>query len=224
MLAFTLLLFSSLNQDREEIEHKIAELRATAEELRAQLSQDESNEEVRNRLRHVEMQMQELLSGMETPRREGETPERILAALKVIAPELAAQLEPFLKENPEENRHLARGLLEQARNLVRLRRERPDSFDQQVKMFKLEVKALELARQARGAKDAHSTEGARSELQKVLEDLFDQRESQQRREIEDMERRLREMKERLESRKANRASIIDRRIAQLLGESDDLEW
>lgn len=223
-LALLLLVGSSFNQDRQDAENRLAELRRTADELRTQLRDDENNEEVRDRLRQVEMQIQELQSGMERRRGEGETPERILATLKEGAPELAAKLEPLFKDNSEENRRIAHGLLEQARHLVRLRRERPDSFESQVKMFKLEVKAVELARQVRGAEDVHQTEGVRGELEKVLEDLFDLREAQQRQEVEEMERRLREMKERLESRKANRATIVERRIAQLLGETDDLDW
>ena len=61
-------------------------------------------------------------------------------------------------------------------------------------------------------------------LQDTVTQLFDLREQARAREVEMLKKRLEELTQMLEKRKANRDAIISKRVKQLSGESDELDW
>ncbi|RJQ62435.1 MAG: hypothetical protein C4517_06475 [Stygiobacter sp.] len=75
-------------------------------------------------------------------------------------------------------------------------------------------------------KNADKTEQQKlkSDLQVVLNKLFDIRESQKEGEVINLEKRLQELKESLQVRKQKKDEIVQRRIQELLGDSKYLKW
>ncbi len=61
-------------------------------------------------------------------------------------------------------------------------------------------------------------------LGEAVTKLFDLREEMRAREVDMLKRRLEELTKMLDKRKANRNQIIDKRIKQLSGEADELDW
>ncbi|MGB5848057.1 MAG: hypothetical protein WBH40_06195 [Ignavibacteriaceae bacterium] len=72
--------------------------------------------------------------------------------------------------------------------------------------------------------NAQERTGIRNELQSKLELLFDLKEKERKSEVEMLERELAELKASLEVRKNNKADIILRRLSELLGKDDYLDW
>jgi hypothetical protein len=63
-----------------------------------------------------------------------------------------------------------------------------------------------------------------AELKKIVEEEFDERHAVQLREAQTLAERLARLQERLKKRQANKAEIVARRVKQLLGQPDDLDW
>ncbi|RLD17464.1 MAG: hypothetical protein DRI33_05030 [Caldiserica bacterium] len=72
--------------------------------------------------------------------------------------------------------------------------------------------------------DAQERTKIKKELQSKLEMLFDLKEKERRSEVEMLERELAELKASLEVRKRNKADIILRRLSELIGKDDYLDW
>ena len=59
---------------------------------------------------------------------------------------------------------------------------------------------------------------------KNVGDLFDQKEQQRKWEVEMLENEIEELKKKIASRQKNKNTIIRRRVEELLGVEEDLEW
>ncbi len=107
----------------------------------------------------------------------------------------------------------------------------PMPFDPE--MHKLHVAAQELEQNAHNIavklrKTPPEEKKAREELRGLLGEavmkLFDLREQLRAKEVDMLKKRLEELTQLLEKRKSNRDAIIQKRVKQLSGESDDLDW
>ena len=72
--------------------------------------------------------------------------------------------------------------------------------------------------------NAQERTGIRKQLQSKLELLFDLKEKERKSEVEMLERELAELKASLEVRKNNKADIILRRLSELIGKDDYMDW
>jgi hypothetical protein len=90
------------------------------------------------------------------------------------------------------------------------------------------INELDLQTEILGIQYMHANAQERTkikkELQSKLEMLFDLKEKERRSEVEMLERELAELKASLEVRKNNKADIILRRLSELIGKDDYLEW
>jgi hypothetical protein len=90
------------------------------------------------------------------------------------------------------------------------------------------INELDLQTEILGIQYMHANAQERTkikkELQSKLEMLFDLKEKERRSEVEMLERELAELKASLEVRKNNKADIILRRLSELIGKDDCLEW
>ncbi len=68
------------------------------------------------------------------------------------------------------------------------------------------------------------SEEIKRELTKNVGELFDQKEKQRKWEVEMLESEIAKLKEKIISRQKNRETIIRRRVEELLGVEEDLEW
>jgi hypothetical protein len=88
----------------------------------------------------------------------------------------------------------------------------------------LERKSFELARACREAKKQSMKDTIQVELQNTLNKLFDLREQRKEEEVRKLESDLQKTKTKMTERKANKQTIIKKRMDQMLGRRDDLEW
>ena len=87
----------------------------------------------------------------------------------------------------------------------------------------LERRSRDLAERYRRADDADK-EALHGELLKALEQQFDVRLERHRVEAEMIERRLAELRRYLDERAAHRDQIIERRLGELTGAAEPLDW
>jgi hypothetical protein len=87
-------------------------------------------------------------------------------------------------------------------------------------------KEAEAERIAREMRKAEGSEKARleSELDAVLDEIFEAKEQDRREELERLEDRTKELQSRLDERQRRKAEIVARRKNRLLGEADPLAW
>ena len=88
----------------------------------------------------------------------------------------------------------------------------------------LERKSFELARAYHEAKKSAAKETVEKELQNTLSRLFELREQRKEDEVKRIEADLQKTKSKMADRKVNKQTIVKRRMDQLLGKRDDLEW
>jgi uncharacterized protein YicC (UPF0701 family) len=81
-----------------------------------------------------------------------------------------------------------------------------------------------LGQKVRRAPDEEAKKQAASELKEVLNKLFDLRQEEREKNVQQIERDLRELRESLEKRKAKRDDIIKRRFDELTGKAQMLDW
>jgi hypothetical protein len=85
-------------------------------------------------------------------------------------------------------------------------------------------KESELVERFQQAEGSDEKEPVKEELRTVLGQLFEIREKARAREIERLTKQLQRLTERLAKRQEKRDEIVQRRLAQLLGIGDDLDW
>ena len=90
------------------------------------------------------------------------------------------------------------------------------------------INELDLQTEILGIQYVHANAQERTNIKKVLQSklemLFDLKEKERKSEVEMLERELAELKASLEVRKNNKADIILRRLSELIGKDDYLEW
>lgn len=92
------------------------------------------------------------------------------------------------------------------------------------KIAELEDKCYELAALHKESKEAEKQRRLETELKAAITDLFDLREAEREREMNQLETDLKQMKEKLVQRRANKSQIVQKRLDQLLGKKDDTAW
>jgi hypothetical protein len=91
---------------------------------------------------------------------------------------------------------------------------------EQQEIMQLEQKSLQLA----VALEAKRTPEREAELRKLVETIFDRRHALQVAEAKDLTEKLAKLQESLKVRQTKKVEIINRRIKELMGETDDLGW
>jgi hypothetical protein len=90
------------------------------------------------------------------------------------------------------------------------------------------VQQLELQTEALGIQYAHAKENQKSalisKLKNKLSELFEMKEKERALNVEILERELAQLKESLTIRKQNKNEIINRRLNELIGKGDYLDW
>lgn len=97
-------------------------------------------------------------------------------------------------------------------------------FQRLVDEREMEREALRLAAQIRNEERADEREERIDLLRERLHEAFDLKQQNRRHEIEALEDRLEDLQETLEERERMREDIVDRRLRELLGMSDDMKW
>lgn len=119
---------------------------------------------------------------------------------------------------------ILRGVSHQMREMEEMKKRNPEEYERMMKMHKLERESMELAEKMRKAESGTDKGAIKDKLKTVLGELFDLREANRTHEVEMLEKRLKELKETMEKRKQNRDQIIERRLGELMGKEDSMNW
>ncbi len=92
------------------------------------------------------------------------------------------------------------------------------------KIFELEVTSKAMVVKYQNSKNSSKKTKLKTQLIKTLNKLFDLKEENRRNEVKDLEQELKELRKSLRIRMENKDEIIKRRVQELLGEDDYLEW
>jgi hypothetical protein len=158
--------------------------------------------------------------------------ERVAAFYKKNAPEVLEVLGKLKAEDPEEAEELYHGMVERYFELTELAEEEPQAARQRLQYERAEFKTWQLGqeirtlnRQARRSPEAKAQVAAKEkELKALLTKLFDFKLKHEKEQLAEMEEEIEEFKGLLERREKNRDKIILRRLSELSGNEEDLEW
>jgi len=109
-------------------------------------------------------------------------------------------------------------------DLIALQRKDPKLFKALIEHRMLSRRSQELAASMRTAKTEEERELIRKDLSENLGQIYDLQHRLWEDKIAALEQRLAELKDMLEKRAAHREEIIERRISELTGEEDYLDW
>ena len=85
-------------------------------------------------------------------------------------------------------------------------------------------KANELAQQYVKAEKESERREIRQKLTEILNEVFDEHTKQQQKELDDLEKQLADLRAVIRKRSSAKATIVDRRIEQLIQDADGLGW
>ena len=148
--------------------------------------------------------------------------------LKQLGPMVQGQIEQarrqFQERRFEEGRAMLRAISAQAREMRELKQRDPERFRQQQQMAEMERHSVELGQKIRRAADDETKKSAAAELKELLSKLFDLRQVEREKSLQQLEREVKEVREALEKRKARRDEMIQHRFDQLTGRAELMEW
>ncbi|MBI4616264.1 MAG: hypothetical protein HY720_21805 [Planctomycetes bacterium] len=163
-----------------------------------------------------------------------EVVEKVLRHAREEGPEHFEKLSRLREENPDEFFRVVRKIAEE---LERRHREEkdgephgerpgddPEAREHMKRQEELERRAKEIAEAFRRADGAEQREELRGKLRETLGAIFEMREQMRRRELERLQHEIEEMRQALERRRENREAIIEKRLREMTGEGDDLDW
>ncbi len=136
--------------------------------------------------------------------------------------EMARRL--FQDRRFEEGREVLRATGRQLREMKELKERDPERFKLQMRIAEMDRHAAELGQKVRRATEEDAKKLAATELKEVLNKLFDLRQEEREKNVQQIERDLKELRESLEQRKARRDEIIQHRFDQLTGKAAMMEW
>ncbi|TBR17562.1 hypothetical protein EPO15_16635 [bacterium] len=139
----------------------------------------------------------------------------VLAFLRENAPEMAHHLEGAKRDNPEEFRKRVSELAMMVRT--------PDMREVFVKNFSADQK---VRKAMEGVRRAEGTEKERlsKDLEAALGEQFEAKLAKQELQVKKMTEELGKLKTRIEQRRAKKAELVKRRLAEMTGEGEGWDW
>ena len=148
------------------------------------------------------------------------------ALLDKISPELKADLLKVKEIDKEEYEDLLRNVSYSSYDMYTgfMEPEEKERFENEKRIDEMEVRS-----EALGIRYEHSSSESEkqkivSDLKTVLNQLFDMKEKSRTLEVENLEKELKQLKESLKVRKQSKNEIINRRLNELIGKGDYLDW
>ncbi|MEZ6192607.1 MAG: hypothetical protein R3C45_15140 [Phycisphaerales bacterium] len=150
-----------------------------------------------------------------------------LEVIRRIDPEKAQRLEKAIDENPERVGEVLHENFPMLGRFMAMRRYDPEGFDLRVKDLALSRKCSAAADRMRKALDAKDDAVAALELaqlQALVAEHFDVRQELREYELMKLKERIEELGDQLKQRTADRETLIDERVHELIGEGGGDRW
>lgn len=148
----------------------------------------------------------------------------ILERIKAEEPE---EIEPLRKEklkNPARYEEQLAKFWNDLGRLERFKRENPARYNNLKKQLQLERDCRSVVQQFRKTNDAAQRAKLRIDLKNYLTELFNLRETEREEKVAELEQELAELREMLAFRAKNKDKIIEKRLNEMIGEGEKLEW
>ncbi|KAF0241823.1 MAG: hypothetical protein FD180_4254 [Planctomycetota bacterium] len=147
-----------------------------------------------------------------------------LAWIGTNEPVRLQRLNDLKQQRPEEYERAVNQVAFEIRELLTIKQNDAKRYERRVEQRKLDYRATELAEKIRGAGENQGMKAEREELRGILGKLFDLREDDRELELKRLEEELARLKDTMKKRKDAKDKIIEKRMSELLGEEDDLQW
>lgn len=108
--------------------------------------------------------------------------------------------------------------------LEMMKKKDPKTYTRLMKEMKLDSKMRKLAKEYRESKDVKRKKEIKSELTQILNQVFDIRSVNRAREVNEMSKKIEELKQMLKKRKDNKKLIVERKLKEVTGQMEGLEW
>lgn len=115
-------------------------------------------------------------------------------------------------------------MLELQNYLSGIQRHDRELYELLVKEREIERETIRLARAIRAMADGEERDERVEELQRKLDEAFELKQTNRRREIQQLENRLQDLQQKLEERERLRGDIIENRLRELLGLKNEFKW
>ena len=149
---------------------------------------------------------------------------KALAWIGANEPVRLQRLNDLKKQRPEEFERAMNQVAFEIRELLAMKLNDVKRYERRVEQRNNDYRATELAEKIRGAGENQEMKAEREELKRILGKLFDLREADRELELKRLEEELSRLKDTMQKRRDAKDKIIDKRMAELLGEEDWLEW
>ncbi len=150
-------------------------------------------------------------------------PEAATNYLPGLDKKVYVELDKIKELNPEKYHKILRELKFKRWDLPRFH-----EFNEQQSKRNQEITELEVLTEVLGAKYEEETAAKKkeikAELKEKLQRLFELKEKERESEVAELEKKIDELKKSMKTRKANKEKIINRRLEELIGEDEYLEW
>jgi hypothetical protein len=153
----------------------------------------------------------------------GEDPSEVMAYLRTHFPQKIRYFTVLSMRDVDPAVEYLTEVVRDCTELLRTQVSDPKRHEKLLRYQKLESQAYQQGEQLRRAK-GDSRSQLQAELAQTLDAGFMIKQDLMRQELADMEAELRMLRNLIQKREDNRKSLVNRRIAQITGDSDLLEW
>ena len=143
--------------------------------------------------------------------------------LQELTPELKTHFTELKKYDKEEYFELLRESQYRNMRYPFATNKEKEMLQRERKIFELEVATRSLSAKYNSDKSADKSK-LKSQLTTTISELFDLKELNRKSQVQELERELAKLKKELDVRSKNKTEIIRRRVQELLGEDDFLDW
>ncbi len=144
--------------------------------------------------------------------------------IKKDEPDYYAALLLIKKDDEEYYTELVADWIFEQRDLEDMKQHDPEYYNESKKQADLEKEERRLTGLYRTAKTEVEKQSINKKLMVLLDQLFDEKLRLQKLDVRELESELSSIKRDIERREKNKQKIIERRLAELKGEDEDLEW
>jgi len=144
--------------------------------------------------------------------------------IRVHKPKLYELLQKIKLNKPQGYNETLQMAYRQMVRMEEMQQRDPEMYERVKLENKLDQDAQLLAQAIQKLEEADEIEAQKKELKQKLNELFDLRQENRLDEIRKLEQRIQELKENNAKRLANKELIVQRRMNELLGKRDELDW
>jgi hypothetical protein len=149
---------------------------------------------------------------------------RILEDVKNEYPAELDNLQKLKSKNLQKYQQKLIKFHQEIRRELRLKVEDPQQYQAARNQHELDHLCDSLAQQYRETKDKQRQAEIKNDLRKKLVELFVLRETEKEQRIAELEQEIKQLKEMGARRRQKQDEIISKRLDEMLGEQDELEW